>query len=216
MRTTLASTIFLVAIIVLGGCKKKNDDPAPPAGGGNDTGTLTTSTVPFVQMTIDGASMSYTVGSTYGSYTDYSANIAAPPASSTAHYTYIMHPVSDPDSPVFGVSLGTFQFQGGSPTDAQFFGFFPTGQVDYGDTETYDDLAMITWWDGSQEWSTFWGDEQTGSSFNIVETLPLPSSGTSSILVRATFTCKLYRDGDENGEFKQVTNGTGVFRIENI
>lgn len=215
MRTTLASAIFLAAIIVLGGCKKNDDDPAPPAGGGTG-GTLTASTVPFVQMTIDGTSVSFTVGSTFGSYTDYSANIATPPASSTAHYTYIMHPISDTESPVFGVSLGTFQFQGGSPTDTQFFDFFPTGQVDYGDTETYDDLAMITWWDGSQEWSTFWGDEQAGSSFNIVETLPLPSSGTSSILVRATFTCKLYQDGDENGQFKQITDGIGVFRIEKI
>ncbi len=213
MRNPLASTIFLATLILLGGCKK-DEDPSPPVGGGSSTSTLTTGTVPFVQMTIDGAAVSYTEGSAYGSYTDYSESIATPPASSTAHYTYIIHPMSNPDSPVFGVSLGTFQFQGSSPTDTQFFNFFPTGQVGYGDTETYDGLAMITWWDGSQEWSTFWGDEQMGSSFNIVETLPLPSSGTSSILVRASFTCKLYRDGDENGQFKQVTNGKGVFRIK--
>lgn len=197
-------------------CKKDKDDPTPPAGGGGNTGTLTANTVPFVQMTIDGTSVSYAEGSTYGSYTDNSGSIATPPASSTAHYTYITHPISDPDSPIFGASLGTFQFQGGSPTDTQFFGFFSTGSVDYGDTETYDDLVMITWWDGSgQEWSTFWSEDQTGSSFNIVETLQLPSSGTSSILVRANFTCKLYHDS-ENGQFRQVTNGTGVFRIENI
>lgn len=215
MRSSLASTIFLAAIIVLGGCKKNDDDPAPPVGGGPG-GTLTASTVPAVQMTLDGASVSYTHGTSYGSFTDFASDIATPPASSTAHYTFIMHPVADPGSPVFAVNLGTYNFQGSSPTDSQFFGFFPTGPVQYGDTETYTDLVTITWWDASgQEWSTFWGEDQTGSSFNIVETLQLPSAGTSSILVRASFTCKLYHD-DESGQFMQVTNGTGVFRFENL
>lgn len=215
MRILLASTTLFAAIVLLSGCKKSDDDPIPPGGGGTG-GTLTASTVPTVQMTIDGTTISYTAGATYGSYTDNSGDIATPPASSTAHYSFIMYEKPDPDDTVFGVNLGTFNYQGGSPTNTQFFGFFPTGPVAYGDTETYDDLVMITWWDGSQEWSTFWGDEQAGSSFNIVETLQLPSSGTSSILVRATFTCKLYRDSDENGEFKQVANGVGVFRFENL
>ena len=153
-------------------------------------------------------------GTSSGSFTDFASDIATPPASSTAHYTFVMHPVSDPDSPVFAVSLGTYNFQGSSPTDAQFFGFFPTGTVQYGDTETYNNLVTITWWDGTgQEWSTFWGEDQAISSFNIVETLQVPSAGTSSILVRANFTCKLYHD-DENGQFKQLTNGTGVYRIQ--
>ena len=74
----------------------------------------------------------------------------------------------------------------------------------------------ITWWDASgQEWSTNWGTDQTGSSFNITERLELPTSGVTSILVRATFNCKLYLDGG-TGQFKQVTNGTGVFQYDNL
>lgn len=155
-------------------------------------------------------------GTSSGSFTDFALDIATPPASSTAHYTFIIHPVANLGSPVFAVSLGTYNFQGSSPTDTQFFGFFPIGPVQYGDTETYNNLVTITLWDGTgQEWSTFWGEDQAGSSFNIVETLQVPSAGTSSILVRANFTCKLYHD-DENGQFKQLTNGTGVFRIQNL
>lgn len=208
---TCATLLFLCS------CKKDKEDPTPPAGGGGNNGTLTASTVPFVQMTIDGTSVSYTEGATYGSFPDNYANIFNPPASSSKTYGYIMYEKPDINDVVFGVNFGRFNFQGNMPTDTQFFGFFPSGTVPYGDFENDNSRVAITWMDLSgQEWSTYWGDEQTGSSFNIVETLPLPSSGTSSILLRATFTCKLYRDGDENGEFKQVTNGTGVFRIENI
>lgn len=206
--------LLIVTIALLSACKKEKDEaPAPPAGGGS-TGTLTSATVPAVQMTIDGSAFSFAEGGAFGAFADNSLDPATPPVASTAQYGFIMHALPDPADLVFGVNLGFFNFQGSAPTDTQFFGFFPTGPVTYGDTETYEDLAMITWWDeAGQEWSTFWGEDQTGSSFNIVETLSLPDPGSSSILVRATFTCKLYHDS-ENGQFKRVTNGTGVFRFE--
>lgn len=219
MQISLVSTIFLSTVILFSGCKK-DDDPAPSGGGTTGPATLTASTAPTVQMTIEEGSISYglslTEGATLGSYTDHSEDIVTPPGSSSKQYSFILYRKPDLDSTVFAASLGKFNFQGSSPTNAQFFGFFPTGLVTYGNPETNNDRVAITWWDASgQEWSTYWGTDQTGSSFNITERLELPSTGVSSILMRATFTCKLYLDGG-SGQFKQVTNGTGVFRYQNI
>ncbi len=212
MRTSLCTTILLSAIVVLTGCKK-DDDPAPPAsgGGGGGTGTLTETTSPTTQMTIDGTVTSYTVGSSYGWFA--SNGVTAPPTRKM--YGSVLHEQPDTDDLVFAVDLGAFNFTGSLPSDDQFLGFFPTGAVAYGDVEETNDRVAITWWDTSgDEWATYWGTDQSGSSFNITETLPITGSGTTSILVRATFSCKLYLD-DGSGQFKQITNGTGVFRFKN-
>lgn len=213
-----ASTILFATVLVLGGCSKKNDDtPAPSGGGGTGgSGALTANTVPFMQMTIDGTTVSYTEGATYGSFPDNYENIATPPASSSKTYSYIMYRKPDMDDVVCGAGFGRFNYQGSAPTDAQFFGFFTTGSKPYGDFETDNGRVAIAWLDADgNEWSTFWGEDHSGASFNITEVLVLFSTtGTSSILVRATFNCKLYLD-DESGQFKQVSNGTGVFQLYN-
>lgn len=216
MQTSLASALFLSTALLLAACKK--DDPAPvDPGNGGGTPALSSTTVPFVQMTIDGNVITYAEGATFGSFTDHYEDIATPPDSSNKLYGFVMFRYPELDSTIFVANLGTFNYLGAAlPTNSQFFSFFPLGPVTYGDVENNKDLVAITWFDPSgQEWSTFWGADQTGSSFNITERLEIPTTGTSSILVRATFTCKLYLDGG-SGQFKQVSNGSGVFRYLNF
>lgn len=84
MRIPAPTAILLTSVIFLGGCTKKSDvSPAPSGVGGTGWfGALTASTALFVQMTIDGATVSYTEGTSYGFITDNSGETATPPAPS--------------------------------------------------------------------------------------------------------------------------------------
>ncbi len=206
--------LLFSAVVLFTGCKK--DDPAPTttSSGTGGTSPLTASTALGVTMTIDGSTVSFPVGSLNTLDNSASGDIVAPPDSSLKGYSVYINESSNGETR-FACDLGRYRFLGTSPSDAQFFSFFSTGNIPYGNWEMELNKVGITYWttDGT-EYSTYWSADHPGETFTITEVLEQPSVGVSTLKMRVSFNCKLYH---ENGSGSFVTAvGTAVLSYQNI
>ncbi len=212
MRYSLA--LLTAALVLVTACKKDDPEPTTTPTGTGGASPLTGSTPLGVTMTIDGAPVSFPIGSMAIMDNSSSGEISSPPDSSHKGYSVYVEELWNGETR-FVCDLGRYPFLGLFPTDAQFFGFFPTGAIPYGNWETELNKVGITYWqpDGT-EYSTYWSPDHPGETFRIDEVLEQPSIGLSSVKMRVSFNCKLYH---ENGTGTFVTAvGSAVIAFQNM
>ncbi len=201
------------------GCSSDNDDNATPSGGGGGGGgtggttQLTPTTPCSVQMTVNGTAVSVTAD-----FVAYECGTSSGGEASAKEYGGSVVDINN-DNDVVRLKFGRFSTgqSVGLPTDSAFLSFFHTGTWPYGDAMAFNVATVSTSeFLGSNylTYSTAYGD-QTGSTFEITQMLPVTSQffGTS-LVVRATFNCKLYSEG--GALIKTITNGTAVVHLGNI
>jgi hypothetical protein len=207
MKHLILTGLILSAFIF--GCKKKetttSPDPAAPSttGGGTTTGgsVIDINSVPQATFVLDGVSKSYVSDDTniYGGSGSGSNN--------NDDYVYSSD-IGDGNSITYiAVSKGKLQIGGlgGPPSDAVFKAFFPTGSKPYSVGAANGIEISITDALGTEWNSSFGTANQTGSTFNILETVDNPDLlGNFYLKVKATFSCKVY---DGAGNSKTITNG---------
>jgi len=211
---TLSILTLSAALLLNTGCKKDKDDPAPTAAGGGTTVSLTASTPLGVTMSVNGTAVSLPVGASISMDNSSSGETTTPPMLSWKSYGVYFDDIAGANT-VFACDMGRYTYSGTMPSDAQFFSFFTTGTIPFGNWEMDPNKIGLTWWDtNGTEWATFWGADQSGSNFTVTHVLEQPSVGISSIKLRSTFVCKLYH---ENGSGTyQTASGTIVFSYQNM
>lgn len=205
--------ILTTALVLVTACKKDDPEPTTPPAGNTPSG-LTASTALGVTTTVDGSTVSFPIGALAILENSASGDIVSPPDSSSKEYVALIKEASNGASR-FACSLGLYRYLGGFPTSAQFFGFFPTGSIAYGDWEAELNKVGITYWktDGT-EYSTYWGADHAGDVFTINEVLEQPSVGMGTMKMRVSFNCKLYHE-NESGAFVTAV-GTAVLSYQNM
>lgn len=220
----MRATVLLpaLALLILPACNGDNDDNATPSnssgngGGGGNPSSITISSTPQVQMTIDGATVSLVPGATVEAMNSYSGESATPPALSRKSYGWGLYNNATEQS-VFGARIGSWYTPTFVPNDASFFAYFTTGVWPYGDVQTMANKASISWYDADGlEWSTTCGSaDQTGSTFQITDKQEVDSPFLNAyVKLRITFSCKLYSCSGSG--VKNVTNGVAVITYENL
>lgn len=208
------TSFFLLALVIITGCKKDDGGSSNTqnsnGSGGNGypgTATLNVNTPRGVILTVDGTTYNYTEGSPFGAQTNNYGTQVAPPAQSTARLYYGIGS--------FAVNFGTYNYVGNDLSITQLFNFFSVGAMEYGYPITDMDRVQLLWNQAGSLWTTSGGSsDQTGSNFTIEEAMPVSPAGINYVLLRVSFNCTFYNQ--DTGESKSVTNGTGVFTIQNI
>ncbi len=195
---------LLIGALLIAGCNSNNDDNATPStGGGGGSTALTLSTPCSVQMTVNGAAVSYVADGT-------TLQCSTGSGGSADAKTYSGGLATDTDNPL-DVSFGKFEtgLTVGMPTDSAFFSFFHTGSWTYGDADQDAHVVTVSILDNGTQLSSSCGP-QTGSNFAITQM----QTFTGQIKVRITFNCLLYTC--PGGVLvKTVTNGTAVIGLSN-
>jgi hypothetical protein len=124
-----------------------------------------------------------------------------PPGEGMSHGSYTSSITNSSETKGFGIGKGILEFNGPSPSSEEFNAFFAKGTVGF-QTENNKNGIVLGWLNAGEYWSSDLGD-QTGSSFTIDEV----SENIFGMIIKASFTCKLYNaDGTKsitvkNGEY---------------
>jgi hypothetical protein len=220
-RTTMQR--FLVSALVLGallatGCNGDDDDPVAPTnpggGGGGGSTTLTAATLESLSYTIDGQTHTLTSGSNDVGIVFSNSGEIGFPISSKIYACSFYNFATDENYLEF--AWGKFETNPGIPEADEFFGYFSTGAVPYGNTATEVAKAEIRMYDGEPlftEWSSRCGT-QSSPTFNVTSIVEIPNSITyDRVKYRVTFNCKLYNCTGSG--VRTITNGTAVVTFEN-
>ena len=206
MKHILLTSLVLFVFVI--GCKKKDSNNTPeetqPTTTGSTTGgttggsSITATTAPQATFALDGVSTSYISNGT----TIYGGSGTSGGGSGATVYS---SDIDDGNSVTYiNINKGTLTYTTSIPTDNQFKAFYPISSIPYSVNAV--NGVEVSIFIGGTEWSTSKGTaNQTGSTFNIVQTVDNPDlSGTFYLKVKATFSCKVY---DGAGNSKTITNG---------
>ena len=208
---TSIRSIFLPALAVatavfVSGCKKEDAAASGGGGGGGGGSTLTLSSNPGAQMTIDGLTVSWATGATWEGVVG---------SSGSGNWSY--------SSGIFNIGTGegieaeVGYSPGAPPSTAQFTAMFNTGARNYVasannavgvEVRYFDTLGDV--WSSSCPVGT-----QTGSAFNITGMQVLAGAPYDTVKVLLTFNCKVY-NCNGGGASKTITGGTLRLNFENI
>lgn len=205
--------LILVALLAFTACKKKTSDPEPdPAPttttttGGSTTSTIPTidvNSTPQVSYSLDGTAVSYV--------TDGTNFFGGSGSSGNTNWTYDSG-IDDGTNSYFNITKGTITTAGGSPDDATFKMLFPVASAPYS-VNAANGVEVSIWDSNHVQWSTSMGTgNQTGSTFNIVQTKD-EQQNYLYVKTYITFSCKVYNAG---GAMKTITNGKYVGHFGNF
>lgn len=208
------SPLILIALLAFTACKKKSSDPEPdPAPttttttGGTTTGsnpTIDVNSVPQVSYSLDGTAVSYV--------TDGTHFFGGTGSSGNTNWTYDSGIDNGSSKTYFNITKGTITTAGGSPDDATFKTLFPVASAPYS-VNAANGVEISIWDNNDVQWSTSFGTgNQSGSTFNIVQTKD-EQQGYLYVKTYITFSCKVY---DASGAMKTITNGKYVGHFGNI
>ncbi len=203
--------LILIALLAFTACKKKTSDPEPdPAPttttttGGSTTSTIPTidvNSTPQVSYSLDGTAVSYV--------TDGTNFFGGSGSSGNTNWTYDSG-IDDGTNSYFNITKGTITTAGGSPDDATFKTLFPIASAPYS-VNAANGVEVSIWDSNHVQWSTSLGN-QTGSTFNIVQTKD-EQQNYLYVKTYITFSCKVYNAG---GAMKTITNGKYVGHFGNF
>lgn len=208
------SPLILIALLAFTACKKKTSDPEPdPAPttttttGGTTTGsnpTIDVNSTPQVSYSLDGTAVSYV--------TDGTNYFGGSGSSGNTNWTYDSGIDNGNSKTYFNITKGTITTAGGSPDDATFKTLFPVASAPYS-VNAVSGVEVSIWDSNDVQWSTSFGTgNQSGSTFNIVQTKD-EQQGYLYVKTYITFSCKVYNAG---GAMKTITNGKYVGHFGNF
>ena len=206
------SSLVLIALLAFTACKKKTSDPEPtPAptttttttgGTTGSTPTIDVNSTPQVSYSLDGTAVSYV--------TDGDHYFGTSGSSGNTNWTYDSGIDNGDTKTYFNITKGTLSTAGGSPDDDVFKAFYPVSAFPYS-VNAVSGVEVSIWDANDVMWSTSLGS-QTGSTFNIAQTVDAPEN-YYYIKTYITFSCKVYNAA---GAMKTITNGKYVGHFGNF
>ncbi len=205
-------SFMFIVLLAFSACKKKTSDPKPnPAStttGGSTTGStpvIDINSTPQVSYSLDGVAVSYV-----GDYINYAGTFGA--GGGGTNYTHLKYYLSllgrIPERKDVITITRNIIVPTSSTTvnDAAFQTFFPLTSMPYVPTDTIDGINIEIKDANDVLWTTYFGADQTGSTFNIVQTKD-EKQNYPYIKTYITFSCKVY---NSSGAMKTITNGKYV------
>lgn len=210
--------LILIALLAFTACKKKTSDPEPdPAPttttttGGTTTGStpsIDINSAPQVSYTMDGTTFSY-----LGDGVSYIGSFGNGGNAQTNGKIYVSFIGRIPDGKYMititkGELVPAF---GNTVSDSEFKAFFPLTSIPYSPDATNGINIEIK--DANDVlWTSYYGTDQTGSTFNIVQTRDEQQNNPYTpnypyTKTYITFSCKVY---NASGAMKTITNGKYV------
>ena len=146
MQRILLASLLLTGMLAAG-CNDDDDPPAPAGngggGGGGGTTTITASTVESVTYSLDGTVHTYTAGANNVEVVFSNSGSSGVPISTKIYGCGFYNSVTEESYMDF--DLGQFQMNGfGIPDEDEFFGWFGTGAVPYGNTDSELEKAEVS------------------------------------------------------------------------
>jgi|GEM_PF-2526173 len=200
--------------LLLSGCKKDEADAAPPATTPPPAFDLTLAGSQGVQMLMNGAMVTISVGDLVIPFFEEDGVINTPPVLSTRFYGAGLYN-STADTNAFLMRIGTLEFEGPVVIPEDFWNFFATGARSYGPATGGLDGLELEWTDEAGViWSTRCGSGiQSGSVFTITEVSTSDDKFGSSARILASFSCTLYNC--TTGASRPVSSGVLVLEFWN-